>query len=282
MQHRANRSGRRAGRVATACLLGVALLVAFLGRPAAPARAVGLLPLDRGAAASPPLTFPETGFAVDGAFAQFWAQHGGLRRFGYPLSPAVRDPRSGGLLVQYFERARFEYHPENPPAYQVELTLLGAAALGDRPERGAPPVACAGACDLYLATNHTLRGVFRDYWATYGGLAVFGYPLTEEFSEVSPTDGKTYTVQYFERARFEEHPEYAGTAYEVLLGQLGREALARRPDVASLPAVAVPDAPDAANPRRGKVIVLDPGHDRTTGGAMGIEYRDTLRTALAI
>jgi hypothetical protein len=28
-------------------------------------------------------------------------------------------------------------------------------------------------------------------------------------------------VQYFERARFELHPENAGTQYEVLLGQLG-------------------------------------------------------------
>ena len=30
------------------------------------------------------------------------------------------------------------------------------------------------------------------------------------------------------------------------------------------------------------MIVLDVGHDRSTGGALGIEYRDTLRTALAI
>ena len=28
--------------------------------------------------------------------------------------------------------------------------------------------------------------------------------------------------------------------------------------------------------------MLDPGHDQTTGGALGIEYRDTLRTALAV
>jgi hypothetical protein len=35
-------------------------------------------------------------------------------------------------------------------------------------------------------------------------------------------------VQYFERARFELHPENAGTPYEILLGHLGREALAAR------------------------------------------------------
>ncbi|HEX5502728.1 MAG TPA: N-acetylmuramoyl-L-alanine amidase [Thermomicrobiales bacterium] len=281
MQHRAYSAVRRAARVATACWLLVAFGVTLLGGPAAP---VGAAPTPgaAGAPAAAALTFPETSFTVAGAFARFWEAHGGLRRFGYPLGPAVRDPASDGLLVQYFERARFEYHPENPATYQVEPTLLGAAALGDRPERAAPPVACAGACDRYPETRHTLRGVFRDYWATYGGLAVFGYPLTEEFSETSAIDGRTYTVQYFERARFEEHPENAGTSYEVLLGQLGRAALARRPDLAGLPAIAVPDGPDATNPRRGKVIVLDPGHDRTTGGAEGIEYRDTLRTALAI
>jgi hypothetical protein len=31
------------------------------------------------------------------------------------------------------------------------------------------------------------------------------------------------TVQYFERARFEWHPDLSGTPYEVLLGRLGAE-----------------------------------------------------------
>lgn len=38
--------------------------------------------------------------------------------------------------------------------------------------------------------------------------------------EVSDTDGKTYTVQYFERAVFEMHPENQ-PAFQVLLSQLG-------------------------------------------------------------
>ncbi|MCS7050576.1 MAG: hypothetical protein NZL87_03080, partial [Thermomicrobium sp.] len=35
-------------------------------------------------------------------------------------------------------------------------------------------------------------------------------------------------MQYFERARFEYHPEHRGTPYEVLLGLLGREYLQAR------------------------------------------------------
>ncbi|MFN8540386.1 MAG: hypothetical protein U0232_23275 [Thermomicrobiales bacterium] len=58
---------------------------------------------------------------------------------------------------------------------------------------------------------------------------MFGYPLTEEFTEVNPADGKSYTVQYFERARFEHHPEYGGTDYEVLLGTWGARRWRRGP-----------------------------------------------------
>jgi hypothetical protein len=46
--------------------------------------------------------------------------------------------------------------------------------------------------------------------------------------EINPTDGKPYLTQHFERARFEHHPENAGTPYEVLLGLLGRELTGNR------------------------------------------------------
>src|SRR5205807_222522 len=74
----------------------------------------------------------------------------------------------------------------------------------------------------FTRTGHTLRGTFLDYWTRYGGLPRFGYPLTEEFVEPAGASGKeTLVVQYFERNRFEHHPENAGTPYEVLLGLLG-------------------------------------------------------------
>jgi hypothetical protein len=57
-------------------------------------------------------------------------------------------------------------------------------------------------------------------------LASFGYPISEELREVNQADGKTYTVQYFERARLEYHPENAGTPYVVQLGLMGLETIA--------------------------------------------------------
>jgi spore germination protein len=75
---------------------------------------------------------------------------------------------------------------------------------------------------VYFApVGHILKGPFLKFWNANGGLPIFGYPLSEEFQEVSATDGKTYTVQYFERNRFELHPEFAGTRNEVLMGLLG-------------------------------------------------------------
>src|SRR5947208_940871 len=69
-------------------------------------------------------------------------------------------------------------------------------------------------------TKHTVSGVFWKYWQEHGGLAQQGYPISEEFTEVNDLDNKPYTVQYFERAVFEKHPENK-PPYDVLLSQLG-------------------------------------------------------------
>lgn len=43
---------------------------------------------------------------------------------------------------------------------------------------------------------------------------------------MSPTDGRPYLTQWFERARFEWHPEQSDPQYSVLLGLLGNEVRA--------------------------------------------------------
>ena len=48
--------------------------------------------------------------------------------------------------------------------------------------------------------------------------------LSAAFREINAADGRAYLTQYFERARFEYHPEHVGTAYE-LLGLLGNDLL---------------------------------------------------------
>ncbi len=167
-------------------------------------------------------TFPETGYTVQGRFLAYWEQNGGLPIFGYPVSPELWED---GRVVQYFERNRFELHPENQPPYDVLLGLLGQDRLQAQSRswraQATAPAKPARDCLRFAETNHSLCGAFRRFWEANGGLAVFGFPITEPAPEVSETDGQTYTVQYFERNRFELHPENQ-PPYDVLLGLLGR------------------------------------------------------------
>src|SRR6478609_2387969 len=96
--------------------------------------------------------------------------------------------------------------------------LLVALALFTTTSRPA----AADDCVTFGETGHQVCGRFLAYWQTHGGLAQQGLPLTEPFTEVSPTNGQPYTVQYFERARFEAHPENQ-PPFDVLLGLLGAE-----------------------------------------------------------
>ena len=182
---------------------------------------------------------PGVSYCAENAFLAFWKANGGLEILGLPVSQPFVDDR--GLIVQFYERAIMEWHPENEAQYQVLLTLLGNDLAGNRPERSAPANPCSADCATLAATGHTLRGTFLRYWQASGGLAVFGFPLTEEFTEINAADGKPYTVQYFERNRFEYHPENAGGRYEVLLGLLGAETLAKGRQVLDRPVAGVPD-----------------------------------------
>jgi lipoprotein-anchoring transpeptidase ErfK/SrfK len=88
------------------------------------------------------------------------------------------------------------------------------------------PIARVGAAApetvFFTQTGHQVGAPFLKYWRAHGGLAVYGYPITEAMQEKSDLDGKTYTVQYFERARLESHPENAAP-WDIILGQLGRD-----------------------------------------------------------
>ncbi|MGI8586398.1 MAG: hypothetical protein ACR2M0_01735 [Chloroflexia bacterium] len=168
--------------------------------------------------------FPATGHTLRGAFLDYWTRYGGLAQFGYPLTEEffdASDRKNEQLQVQYFERNRFEYHPEN--AGGPYAVLLGTLGLFFHPADPPAPRPSDPAALYFEPTGHTLSGSFKKLWQSHGGLFVHGYPITEPIQETNPTDGKSYTVQYFERSRFELHPENAGTPYEVLLGLLGTQ-----------------------------------------------------------
>jgi len=175
------------------------------------------------------LCFPGfTTFCIRGAFRQQWEAHGGLAINGYPLSDEFAQTLEDGksYRVQYFERVRMEYHPEQAdPQYQILLGQFGRRILKvDLGREADPPVPAAGP-GYDPVTGHTIDPRFLAYYQTRGDLAQFGRPLTETFKQ-RLEDGQEYDVQYFERARFEWHPEVADAEYRVLLGQFGRRVLA--------------------------------------------------------
>ncbi|HEX8597945.1 MAG TPA: hypothetical protein VF952_05445 [Chloroflexia bacterium] len=174
--------------------------------------------------------FAAVGHTLRGAFRDYWQRNGGLPQFGYPLTEEYREvsPTDGKTYtVQWFERARFEHHPENAPPHDVLLGLLGREVTKGREQE--QPFRPASQWDdrtgrYFPETRHNVLPQFLSYWEAHGGLPVYGYPISEPFEEVSPTDGKLYTMQYFERNRFEWHPELPDP-HKVSLGLLGSQVV---------------------------------------------------------
>ncbi len=63
-----------------------------------------------------------TGYSVCYAFLDFYKANGGAAQFGNPISPFEGHEN---LIVQYFEKARFEWRADRPEGQRVVLTDLG-------------------------------------------------------------------------------------------------------------------------------------------------------------
>lgn len=73
--------------------------------------------------------FPETGKTIAPEFREHYVRYGSVLVFGYPISDPMYED---GLLVQYFERAVLEYHPENPPDWRVLGRRIGAQLFEEK------------------------------------------------------------------------------------------------------------------------------------------------------
>ncbi len=63
--------------------------------------------------------YPQTGHTLSFAFLDYYEAQGGEEVFGYPITEPLLER---GLIVQYFHRARMEWHPDRKC---VQLGLLG-------------------------------------------------------------------------------------------------------------------------------------------------------------
>jgi len=177
-------------------------------------------------------------YSLRGKIRDAWNANGGLQVFGYPIQEAGcrADDHGRVLYSQYTQRARLEYHPELAgTTYEVSYGLLGrpvAAANSVNPDAwsntGAPHGADCEWIGVNGTTGHYVCGAILKHWKSHGvsdpsldahnrSLRLFGLPISE------PVQYKGGTVQWFERARLELHPENQAP-YDVLGGLLGCEA----------------------------------------------------------
>ncbi len=133
------------------------------------------------AASSAPHYFAQTGHAIaHEPFWRYWSTHGlefgergvsereSVALFGLPISePQIETNASGDtVLIQWFERARFEYHPGNPDPYKVLLGLLGTEMHHATGQLPAPPPTLP---PLQLGLELVARGLSRPVFVTDAG-----------------------------------------------------------------------------------------------------------------
>jgi hypothetical protein len=118
----------------------------------------------------------------------------------------------------------------------VLLGRVGATRLlqQDRNWQDFPRSAPGTDCRFFSQTGHNVCGDILAAWRKNGlefdkrrgksaeeSLALFGLPLSDAQIEML-SDGKLYTIQWFERVRVEVHLENVAP-YNILLGLLGNE-----------------------------------------------------------
>ena len=184
-------------------LIPLILLVLGIGA----SLAVGLWLISRNPrAATNAEYFPRVGHNVKGEFLTFFRENGGLEIFGYPIT---EEFLWRGRVVQYFQRARMELHPEADPENRIQL-----GNLGEELELGTPrlPEPASDPEGRYCSqTGHYVAEEFLRFFNEKGGARVFGCPIAEVVTE------NGVKTQHYQRGWMALHPDQPG----VVLAELG-------------------------------------------------------------
>ena len=156
--------------------------------------------------------FPETGHTVKGEFLNAYERvTNPLLLYGFPITELFDDPIYGTL--QYFQKARFEYHPELPAGQRVQVS-----PLGDYLYQPGPSLPSGETRSLPTIPHRIIRSACLS--------SIFMTPMAgKRFLACLSRTSKIITAasqQYFKNARFEWHPEFP-SGQRVVLGDLGSE-----------------------------------------------------------
>ncbi len=170
----------------------------------------------------------ETQHNVPKPIMDYWWAHGSWRNIGLPISEVFREVSFDGSvkIVQYFERQILELNlPNTGDKPVVTSGLIGYDAYVPQSAlKTVAPFDNSASSVYFPQTQHSLANGFLSYWTEYGGVETFGYPITQEYSGVTP-DGRTYVAQMFERSRLEWWPDKAGQPGDITQGLLVDEML---------------------------------------------------------
>ncbi len=209
------------------------------------------LPRERGPK-SGCLWFAQTGHNVcDQAssigFKTYWETHGlrssalnaydqSLALFGLPLTEPRMEKNASGdsVLTQWFERARFEYHPSKPQPYKVLLGLLGNEVRGSPGGGGGTQPTCKASL-VGTKVNGSLDPAFCFVWKDefvdeLKFRIVLSYPRgKEQFSYEAGKNTTQFFVPAADAPRLNESPELCNRRKEITV-----EVYAVRPGTETL------------------------------------------------
>ena len=130
------------------------------------------------------------GYSVCFAFLDFYKANGGAAQFGDPVSPFEFH---ANLIVQYFEKARFEWRADRPEGQRVVLTDLGRLyfdQLGENPVH-LKPISPADATINSILSVKVRAFVGQPVTPANGQQTVFVIAQSQTGQTVSNATGKT-------------------------------------------------------------------------------------------
>ena len=180
---------------------------------------------------------PETDHVVSYEFLHYFSEKGGLDIFGYPRSEFMYED---GYIVQYFQRARMEWHPEDSTGPQMRLTRMGElyierygvpngfdAPLPAPPRaEGAPPTEPSEPKVMRLHITASVRNVIT---GRTGGQTVFVYVTDQQQQPVQGADVEMVVHYPSGDQRYEFEPTnasgFTNVSFEILPAPPGRKVV---------------------------------------------------------
>jgi len=157
--------------------------------------------------------YPQTGHFIRNEFLDFYLTETNAELlFGYPITEAFIQPNTN-VLVQYFEKTRLEFHPDNPRGQQIQITPLGTFMY--EPKEPFPFQANDNQCQTI--DNYSVCLAFLEFYKTNGSENLFGKPISG-----MELDGDRI-IQNFENARLEYFPEGSSIGQYIKVINLGRQ-----------------------------------------------------------